>query len=319
MSNLTSSISFIIPAKNESANIKRCIDSINNCRKHDVEVEILVVDNGSTDDTVTISESLGAKVFVKPELRISGLRNFGAQQAKGEFLGFIDADVAIAEDWIENALKGFKREEVAMTGSSPSIPEDSNWVVRTWHLQIQARPQSTEREWLASMNILVRKSVFDEIGGFDEELVTCEDVDLGYRIIQKNFKILSDANIKAIHYGEAQDLGHLFRKEAWRGTSNISGALKHGFQAGELPSLLQPVITLLGILLMAFGLLLWVQEAFLLGILLFCSFPFAKACHLSLKLNSFANFWRLLIIWSVYAVARAKSFLIELKSLLLKP
>jgi GT2 family glycosyltransferase len=104
-----------------------------------------------------------------------------------------------------------------------------------WHTQIVVRPERYEKDWIASMNMLVMKRAFEATGGFNEKLRTCEDVDFCYRL-NKRWKIVYSKNIRAVHYGGAQSLVHLFKKESWRGISNFEGIKSHGFSLQELPS-----------------------------------------------------------------------------------
>ncbi len=104
----------------------------------------------------------------------------------------------------------------------------------------QKKKQIEEVAWLESMNMFVRRDIFLEVGGFNEALITCEDYDLSLRL-QKHGPIIADQRLLAVHHGEAATLGHFFRKERWRGTSNLQGLRSHGFVWGELPSLLLPL------------------------------------------------------------------------------
>ncbi|MBI4062457.1 glycosyltransferase family 2 protein [Candidatus Gottesmanbacteria bacterium] len=84
-------ISTVIIAKNEEARIERCLNSLA------WTDEILVIDNGSTDTTVTIAKRLGAKVLSAPGRDFSGLRNFGKEKARGEWIVYVDADEIIPQ------------------------------------------------------------------------------------------------------------------------------------------------------------------------------------------------------------------------------
>ena len=231
--------SVIIPAKNEEANIGRCLDSINHVTWDKNSYEIIVVDNGSTDHTVDIAIEKGAQIYVKPELTISGLRNFGALHASGEILAFIDADCTVISSWLEKASYYLIQKKVACFGSPPVVPDDATWVQKTWFAVRKKKMDLCETDWLESMNMFVRREAFAASGGFNESLITCEDYDLSMRLKQYG-SIISDSSIVAVHHGEAATVRHFFRKELWRGKSNFAGMMQHGLTMSEIPSLFAP-------------------------------------------------------------------------------
>jgi glycosyltransferase involved in cell wall biosynthesis len=233
--------SIVIPAKNEEANIGRCLDSIFAVEWDTGEFEVIVVDNGSSDRTAAIAALKGAKVLIQPGLSISGLRNFGALEASGEILAFIDADCTVGVQWLRQASYYLERPEVVCFGSPPEVPENPTWVQSAWFMVRRKAELVGETEWLESMNMFIRRDPFLSCGGFDEILATCEDYDLSLRL-KRYGKVLSDRRIVAVHHGEAATLGHFFRKELWRGKSNFAGVLQHGFRVSELPSLVAPTL-----------------------------------------------------------------------------
>jgi GT2 family glycosyltransferase len=246
--------SIIIPAKNEQANIGRCLDSVFRVDWDPEDFEVMVIDNGSSDDTQEIARWKGARVHYQPGLTISGLRNFGARRAAGEILAYLDADCTVPRNWLREASRYLSRPEVLCFGSPPGVPESATWVQSAWYL-VRRKPELVgETDWLESMNLFVRRDAFLTCGGFDESLVTCEDYDLSLRM-KKVGQLVHDSRIVATHHGEAATVGHFFRKERWRGKSNISGVLQHGVVPGEIPSLAAPALhclLLFGVLLSPF-------------------------------------------------------------------
>ena len=238
--------SVIIPAKNEEANISVCLDSIFSNRYPSERYEVIVVDNGSDDRTVAVAVSRNATVAQLPDVNISALRNHGAKLAGGRVLAFMDADCTVAVDWLQQASRYLEQPDVALFGSPPGIPQESTWVQRTWFL-VRGRTgdhEVTEVSWLESMNMFIPRHLFFKVDGFNEELVTCEDVDISYRLAEHG-RIISDVRIKATHHGEARTLREFFRKERWRGKSNYAGLRVHGLRPEEIPSLVLPAYFLL--------------------------------------------------------------------------
>jgi glycosyltransferase involved in cell wall biosynthesis len=236
--------SVVIPAKNEELHIADCLRSIFLINFDEKRYEVLVIDNGSTDRTVEVAQSMGATVFEKPGLTISGLRNFGASKANGKVLAFLDADCTVENDWLSNASKYLELSHIAAFGSAPILPPKTTWVQAAWfHIRVK-KNEVEDVDWLESMNMFIPKQVFIAVGGFDETLITCEDHELSQRVSQKG-RIVSDQRIRAVHHGEADTLGRFFRKERWRATSNYQGLTRRWKNIAEWPSIVLPLVHLL--------------------------------------------------------------------------
>ena len=233
-------VSVIIPCFNEQDNIQKCLDSIFAVNYPEHLLEVIVVDNGSTDQTKKIAQKYNIVFLEDDKKKVSGLRNFGAKSAKGDILAFIDADCIVSYNWLVNAQKYFDDNDIAAWGSPPTIPDNATWVQKTWYLIRQKKNKIEQVDWLESMNLFVKIEDFKKIQGFNETLETAEDVDFCYRIT-KTGKIISNASIKVIHTGEAKDIKMFIKKEIWRGISNLSGIKSHGLTLKEIPSLLVPL------------------------------------------------------------------------------
>ena len=234
------SISIVIPTLNEEVFLPLCLESIVSLVYPRELIEVIVVDNGSTDRTREIAQSYGIMVLCDGTKNVSGLRNLGASKATGKILAFVDADCIVSKDWLTKSVIHSERNDVAAWGSPPLVPDNSTWVQQTWYFIRKKEEDEKAVDWLESMNLFVRKHTFDKIGGFNETLVTCEDVDFCYRL-KKHGDIISDSSIKVTHLGEAKTVRDFFKKELWRGRSNIAGIFSHGFSVNELPSLSIPL------------------------------------------------------------------------------
>lgn len=175
-------VSVIIPAYNEEKYLPLLLQALDNQTYQNIEV--IVVDNESTDDTVRVAEDYGAKVIVNKEYNLSKSRNMGAKEAKGEILVFIDADSIPQHEVIEKVSK-----EIAINGkvfvtvnkcSTDSHLQSTMRVVAGWV------PGDLARYTFSGMFIAVSKQAFNSVGGFDEALLPQdgkgEDVDFVQRI-----------------------------------------------------------------------------------------------------------------------------------------
>jgi cellulose synthase/poly-beta-1,6-N-acetylglucosamine synthase-like glycosyltransferase len=302
--------SVVIPARNEEANIGRCLDSLDKVRREGIALEVIVVDNGSADATVAIARQKGATVYEQPGLRIAALRNFGARRSNGRIIAFLDADCAVGSGWLTAASAYLEREEVAAFGSPAVVPQGGTWVQKAW-FNVRGKPdQVVEVEWLESANMLVRRSAFLAVGGFDESLVTCEDYELSQRLRQKGV-LVSDHRVRSIHYREPATILEFMKKEMWRGKSNYKGILKRHVTAGEVPSLALPLLYLA--LLAAATLLLLLQTAgvptnlfapLVLAAVILLQLAVAFASGRKSRDRTVSTFCQLFILINLYFLAR---------------
>lgn len=301
--------SIIIPAFNEEAFLPGCLKSI---REMDFPVngyEIIVVDNGSTDTTRDIARSFGAVVLRNDSMNVSGLRNLGAQSAKGQILAFVDADCVVDRGWLRNATKYIDQKDVCAWGCPPFIPENATWVQRTWFLVRRKIERVQTVDWLESMNLFVRSDIFSELNGFNEKLVTCEDVDLSYRLTSFG-KIVSDEAIQVIHFGEARTLREFINKEIWRGHSNLRGVFSHGLTLKELPSLAVPVCFGIVVPLLYLIALMTSNPAyFVIAFALIVMPSILVYLKIRKKKLSIQNLFHLFILMQFYYVARVLAIL----------
>ena len=299
-------VSIIIPAKNEEKFLPLCLGSIQQLDYPKEAIEVIVVDNGSTDHTREIALSFGAIVLRDDTKHVSGLRNLGAKEAKGEILTFLDADCTVAPDWLQAAERYFYNNEVVAWGAPPGIPDGATWVQKAWYMIRKKEHEVQNVDWLESMNLFVPKIKFSLVDGFNEELITCEDVDLSYRLSSQG-KIVADARICVIHLGEAATIAQFWRKELWRGLGNFQGLRYHGVILKELPSLMIPAY--FSIMLLA-GLILSLTISQLYSPLILVSFFVPGALVIASRYNrgNIFELIKLLPIIYCYFMARTASF-----------
>lgn len=304
-------VSFVIPVWNSERDIARCLLAIRQVRCPAGTYEVIILDNGSTDKTPEIMHTLGFPFQVVPHVNVSTLRNRGVALAQGEYVAFVDSDVEIAPEWLEYGLPHFAVPQVVACGCFPGVPPDATWVQKTWDLHQRGRQALTAPvvvPWLPSMNLLVRRDVFQAVSGFNEALVTAEDVDLCYRLGQHG-QIVSESRMAAIHWGEAPDVRTFWRKEVWRGLGNLHGVRSHGWRWDELPSLGYPLYMLGLGLVFLLGCLLdsWSQQVSLAPLLLLVWMlpALLLACHTAYRARRGVALPQLWVLYALYGLARA--------------
>jgi glycosyltransferase involved in cell wall biosynthesis len=304
-------VSFVIPVLNGEHDIARCLHSIQHLHFLPEAYEVIVMDNGSTDRTPDIVRELGFNCLVVPKVHVSTLRNQGVARADGDFIAFVDADVEITPDWLQNGLAVFQDHRVVASGCFPGVPKKATWVQRAWDVHQRGRQHASAPHpvaWLPSMNLIVRRKDFLAVSGFNEQLETTEDVDLCYRLGQRG-TILWNPAMEAVHWGEARDLRTFWRKERWRSTSNLRGVLSHGLRWDELPSLGYPLYVLCGVVFLIGGSVmdLWHRQFFLVPLSL--ALLILPALGLALNTVYLAKqpilTLRLFLLYFIYGLARA--------------
>lgn len=160
-------------------------------------VEILLVDDQSTDATAALARSFGARVLTNPQRGGPGAaRNFAARQAKGDILWLVDADV-IAHPGGAAQIKAAMADPTvhAVFGSYDDAPAGQSWISKYKNLMHRFYHQGAAREastFWAGCGAL-RKSAFLAVGGFDTvtyKMPSIEDIELGYRMREKGGRIL---------------------------------------------------------------------------------------------------------------------------------
>ena len=210
------SVSIVIPALNEEKNIAKCVRAIAAIDRCSLDIETIVIDNGSTDRTVEIARALGARVLVKSGVNVAEVRNYGVRHSGGELLAFVDADCVVAKDWLREALNTIEKESADAVGSFHVIPAEAGWIGRTAEL-IQHKKVGNDVRYIPSGNLIVKRSCFEAIGGFKASLETSEDVDLSIRLKDSGCKLFLDPKISSVHLGSPMSIGEMFKREMWHG------------------------------------------------------------------------------------------------------
>ena len=182
-------LSIIIPTHNSELTIKGCIDSLTSQSYPREKFEIIVVDDGSTDKTITLAKNAGADKIIEVQSCFQGkARNIGVENAKTEYLAFIDSDCEANSDWIKSIIENLSHVKAITgpieNGNPKSLVAWSEYFVEFGQFH-KFRARSKVR-WMPGCNIAVTKEVFLKTGGFTH-VHSSEDLIFGESLIDAGF------------------------------------------------------------------------------------------------------------------------------------
>jgi len=252
-------VSVIVPCHNGRKTLALCVEAA--LAQTYAEVEVIVVDDASTDDSAAIAEGLGATVVRMPVNGGAGLaRNRGMAVARGEIFFFADSDVALAPDAVANAVEKLREDETlaavwGVYGDRPLV--DDGVVERVQVLTGHYRQSRLNVVHTGHFAVgAIRREVIDRIGGFDERLVgqwTNEDHEFGLRIAE-HFPVARAVRVVGYHDDDDR-VTSVVRKRFGRAVSLIPLVLKQRELKPEREALHRPAelaaigLTGLGVLL----------------------------------------------------------------------
>lgn len=210
--------SIIIRAYNEEKHLGRLLEGIQQQTLKDVEV--ILVDSGSTDSTVSIAESFGAQVVnIRPEEFTFGRSlNHGIKEAKREFIVIASAHVyPVYPDWLETLLRPFQDDSVALTYGKQRAPDFAKFseqqIFHQWYPDGSKPKQETA--FCNNANAAIRKSLWGQ-NQYDETLTGLEDLAWAKRAQEQGYAIayVAEAEIVHVHTETPRGVFNRYRREA---------------------------------------------------------------------------------------------------------
>lgn len=203
-------VSVIIPAYNEEKRISRAIEALLEQSYPKDKMEIIVVNDGSTDKTCDVVSQYPVKLLKHDKNRgDSAARNTGVKYAKGVIITTTDADDKVDKNWLINIAKHYEEANVgSVVGCSHITFDDKNWqhrIIRELIICVRGtdfieniydtKGKVSSNKSIGS-NQSFKKSVFDEIGGFDMGLTAGMEQDITWRIEKAGYKVVFEPSAK---------------------------------------------------------------------------------------------------------------------------
>lgn len=192
------SVSFVIPAYNEEDSIAMTIESVLDIDYPEDKMEVIVVDDGSQDDTADIASQYTdderVKLIGQGNQGKGGALNTGLENATGDFLACVDADSHVKEEAVKNIISGFD-DDVGAIASAMKVYEPETWVQKMQWLEYMVGIfMRNIMGILDAINVtpgplsVYRKDVIEDLGGFDEESLV-EDQEICFKLQESQWKV----------------------------------------------------------------------------------------------------------------------------------
>ncbi len=196
-------VSIVIPAYQAGDRIGAVVGAARNQDWKGGGIEVVVVDDGSADDTAERARGAGARVLTQENRGPAAARNRGWREARGEWIFFTDSDCIPAPDWISRMLPLLEEKSVGAVGGSYAIANPGSLLASCIHEEITLRHEKMggEVRFLGSFNLALPRKVLEEVGGFTEEYrhASGEDNDLSYRIRKRGYRLLFEPKSTVAH------------------------------------------------------------------------------------------------------------------------
>ena len=202
-------VSIVIPVMNRADELRRCLTSLTQLAYPQEKLQIIVVDDGSIDDSPLVARRFGALLVPSGGTGRgpAAARNVGASMASGEILAFIDSDCTASVEWLCELIPAFINPALAAVGGqvdgmrTESSVDRYEAVMSSLSLGSRERIGSSGSDtfYLPSCNLLVRRSAFRGAGGFKDSMHVGEDVDLTWRLRDSGWSICYLPAGKVLH------------------------------------------------------------------------------------------------------------------------
>lgn len=214
--------SVIVPAYNAGKTIADCLRGLAGQSLDPAEYEVLVVDDGSTDDTAALARKFAVRYLHQENNGPAAARNHGAREARGSIILFTDSDCVPATDWVARMVKPFDDPEVSAVKGAYRTNQRS-LTARFAQVEFEERFELLKRapsiDMVDTYSAAYRREVFEQAGGFDESFPVAnnEDTELSYKLSRMGRKMVFNPDAVVCHMNHPDSLRRYARLKFWRG------------------------------------------------------------------------------------------------------
>ncbi|MCW4000088.1 MAG: glycosyltransferase [Candidatus Bathyarchaeota archaeon] len=280
-------VSIIVASYNNQDTIGECLRSVLALDYPEGFLEVIVMDGVSKDSTVQIAQQFPIKVVSLP-LNCPAAYNYAQKIASHPVFCFIDSDAKVQRDWLKKLVPRLSEPQVAGVSGSIETWNHTNPWARSIGYELKTRYRRIGKYTgrIATMNLLLKKSVVDEVGGWAEDFPSQYDTDFGFRLSKLGYRIAYEPAAVCYHYNRPT-LKAFYRQQRQYGKNTLRLYLRHGRLArgDEITDVgmnIQPLLLLSALALFVLGIvpllrLLWVGTGLiLLAMLLYFVYSAAK-------------------------------------------
>ena len=248
-------LSVVVPAYNAAATLSACLAALQQ-QTYGGPYEVIVVDDGSTDETAALAHAAGATVITTPRGRPAAARNTGARAARGAIVCFTDADCAPRPDWLSQISRPFDDPEVIGCKGTYATRQ-RELVARFVQLEYEdkydrLRPQASI-DFIDTYSCAYRRDVLLLNGGFDERFHYLEDQELSFRLAARGYRMVF-REAAVVEHRHSATLSDYLRKKATIGAWKVQVVRRFPAQAvrdSHTPQVMKVQMALAGLVLLA--------------------------------------------------------------------
>lgn len=250
-------ISFVIPHKGREEFLRKTLESITRQEIKQASIEVIIVtqNDALTNEVLHFQRDLSLTVYPRPATEsISALRNYGVKKVDGEYLAFLDADIYLSENWVQCMLDTLNEVDSRVISSAVQINGLNAPPLEKIRTALSNAVTDDNVGFLPGRNLFLLRETFDRIGGFPVHLITCEDYYFTGKANQIG-DLYYTSKASYIHLGEDKDYKEMYKKEIWRGQSNLLSIKGRSIPLNEIPSFIIPIAIFL-LFIITFALLI---------------------------------------------------------------